>query len=159
MEKSRWRLKTPNSLFKRRFTCRRRPHILRSLISLRQGLQNATLRLDCKTDRIFAYSSTREQSNKTSGTRRKTESETGFFSLASHARRACEARAVRAHKNLTPRVTDFFTDFEEKTDCFAVYPTTGILLPSWLSLGMTRKPYACVSLEHFQSIYNSSWIG
>ena len=41
--------------------------------------------------------------------------------LASHARRACEARAVRAHKTLTPRVTDFFTDFEEKTDCFAVY--------------------------------------
>ena len=34
--------------------------------------------------------------------------------------RACEARAVRAHKTLTPRVTDFFTDFEEKTDCFAV---------------------------------------
>ena len=33
-----------------------------------------------------------------------------------HAR----ARAIRAHKTLTPRVTDFFTDFEEKTDCFAV---------------------------------------
>ena len=44
----------------------------------------------------------------------------GFFSLASHARRACEARAVRAHKTLTPRATDFITDFEEKTDCFAV---------------------------------------
>ena len=43
-----------------------------------------------------------------------------FFSLASHARRACKARAVRAHKTLTPRVTDFFTDFEEKTNCFAV---------------------------------------
>ena len=33
----------------------------------------------------------------------------------------CEARAVRALKTLTPRVTDFLTDFEEKTDCFAVY--------------------------------------
>ena len=33
--------------------------------------------LDCKTVRIFAYSSTREQSNKRSGTRLKTESETG----------------------------------------------------------------------------------
>ena len=76
--------------------------------------------VDCKTFRIFAYSSTREQSNKRCGTRLKTESETGFFSLASHARRACEARAVRAHKSLTPRVTDFFADFEEKTDCFAV---------------------------------------
>ena len=72
--------------------------------------------VDCKTVRIFAYSSTREQSNKRCGTRLKN----GFFSLASHALRACEARAVRAHKSLTPRVTDFFTDFEEKTDCFAV---------------------------------------
>ena len=69
--------------------------------------------LDCKTVRIFAYSSTREQSNRRCGTRLKTESETTGL-------RACEARAVRAHKSLTPRVTDFFTDFEEKTDCFAV---------------------------------------
>ena len=51
--------------------------------------------LDCKTVRIFAYSSTREQSNKRSGMR-------------------------RARKTLTPRFTDFFTDFEKKTDCFAV---------------------------------------
>ena len=33
--------------------------------------------VDCKTVRIFAYSSTREQSNKRSGTKLKTESETG----------------------------------------------------------------------------------
>ena len=33
--------------------------------------------VDCKTFRIFAYSSTREQSNKRCGTRLKTESETG----------------------------------------------------------------------------------
>ena len=72
--------------------------------------------IDCKTVRIFAYSSTREQSNKRSGMRLKTESET----LASHARRACEARALRARKILTPRFTDFFTDFGKKTDCFAV---------------------------------------
>ena len=45
----------------------------------------------------------------------------GFFSPASHALRACEARALRARKTLTPRFTDFFTDFEKKTDCFAVY--------------------------------------
>ena len=69
--------------------------------------------VDCKTFRIFAYSSTREQSNKRCGTRLKTESETTGL-------RACEARAVRAHKSLTPRVTDFFADFEGKTDCFAV---------------------------------------
>ena len=35
------------------------------------------LRRDCKTVRIFAYSSTREQSNKRFGTRVKTDSETG----------------------------------------------------------------------------------
>ena len=29
--------------------------------------------------------------------------------------RACEARALRARKTLTPRFTDFFTDFEKKT--------------------------------------------
>ena len=81
------------------------------------------MQLDCKTVRIFAYSSTREQSNKRSRMRLKTESETGerrFFSLPSHARRACEARDLRAHKTLTPRFTYFFTDFEKKTDCFAV---------------------------------------
>ena len=38
-----------------------------------------------------------------------------------HALRACEARALRARKTLTARFTDFFTDFEKKTDCFAVY--------------------------------------
>ena len=37
-----------------------------------------------------------------------------FFSVASHALRACEARALRARKTLTPRFTDFFTDFEKK---------------------------------------------
>ena len=34
---------------------------------------------------------------------------------------ACEARALRTRKTLTPRFTDFSTDFEKKTDCFAVY--------------------------------------
>ena len=37
-----------------------------------------------------------------------------FFSLASHALEA------RARETLTPRFTDFFTDFEKKTVCFAV---------------------------------------
>ena len=53
----------------------------------------------------------------------------GFFSLASQALRACEARALRARKTLTPRFTDFFTDFEEKTDCFAVYKGFGLPIP------------------------------
>ena len=30
------------------------------------------------------------------------------------------SRALRARKTLTPRFTDIFTDFEQKTDCFAV---------------------------------------
>ena len=34
---------------------------------------------------------------------------------------ACEALTPRARKTLTPHFTDFFTDFEKKTDCFAVY--------------------------------------
>ena len=33
----------------------------------------------------------------------------------------CEALALRARTTLTARFTDFFTDFEKKTDCFAVY--------------------------------------
>ena len=39
------------------------------------------------------------------------------------SRRACEARALRARKTLTACFTDFFTDFEKKTYCFAVYLT------------------------------------
>ena len=34
--------------------------------------------------------------------------------------RTCEGRALRARKTLTPRFTDFCTDFEKKTDGFAV---------------------------------------
>ena len=94
--------------------------------------QRLAVYVDCKTVRIFAYSSTREQSNKRSGMRLKTESETGerrlkfFFSHTSHALRVCDAaRALRARKTLTPCFTDFFTDFEKKTDCFAVYRLWG----------------------------------
>ena len=61
------------------------------------------------------FLSTRERS----GTRLKTESETWGETLSPH--RACEARALRARETLTARFTDFFTDFEKKTDCFAVY--------------------------------------
>ena len=84
-----------------------------------------TLDLDCKTVRIFAYSGTREQSNKRSGTRLKTESETGdrrFFFLSPHTpERVCVTGALRARKTLTPRFSDFFTNSEKKTDCSAVY--------------------------------------
>ena len=40
-------------------------------------MESVKSKIDCKTVCIFAYSSTREQSNKRSGTRLKTESETG----------------------------------------------------------------------------------
>ena len=55
--------------------------------------------LDCKTVRIFAYSSTREQSNKKSGTRLKTESETWEETLTpSRSRhRLCWRTATSAH--------------------------------------------------------------
>ena len=49
--------------------------------------------------------------------RLKTESETGerrFFFSRSIVLRACEAPALRARTTLTPRFTDFFTDFEKK---------------------------------------------
>ena len=83
--------------------------------------------IDCKTVRIFAYSSTRAVKQKVWNEAENRERDWGetlkirFFSLASHALRACEARALRARKTLTPRFTDFFTDYEKKTDCFAVY--------------------------------------
>ena len=67
----------------------------------------------------------------------------GFFSLASHALRACEARALRARKTLTPRFTDFSTDFEKKTDCFAVYKGFGLPIPRavafWVADFLTHR--------------------
>ena len=63
-------------------------------------------RLDCKTVCIFAYSSMREQSNKRSGTRLKTESET---------------RALHVHKTLMPPFTDLpisLLILRKKPDCF-----------------------------------------
>ena len=54
--------------------------VLHSRLRTNQQCQSLLLTvviLDCKTVRIFAYSRTREQSNKRSGMRLKTESETG----------------------------------------------------------------------------------
>ena len=47
------------------------------------------------------------------------ERDLGRDALSPH--RASEARALRAPETLTARFTYFFTDFEKKTDCFAVY--------------------------------------
>ena len=43
-----------------------------------------------------------------------------FFSLASHAPRACKARARRARKTLTPRLPISLLILRKKTDRFAV---------------------------------------
>ena len=84
--------------------------------------------LDGKTVHIFAYSSTREQSNKRSGTRLKTESETGerrlFFFFA-------QPRAT-----LTPRFTDFFTYFEKKT---TVLQCTFVSVTCFLNIAVELK--------------------
>ena len=73
---------------------------------------------------VFKYA---RKSHKWSGTRLKTESETGGGAKNTRKKYgkrtvgfllwACEARAS---KTLTPHFADFFTDFEKKTDCFAV---------------------------------------
>ena len=64
------------------------------------GSKNVSYKVDCKTVRIFVYSSTREQSNKNPGTRLKTERETG------------EGLAR------TAPFADFFIVFEEKNRLF-----------------------------------------
>ena len=46
-------------------------------LNLNMVLRNSAQKVDCKTVRIFAYASKREQSNERSETRLKTESETG----------------------------------------------------------------------------------
>jgi len=64
----------------------------------------------------FTNSPTREQSNKRSGTRLKTESETGERRF--EARALCGQHLSALRKTLTPRFTDIFTDFEKKTRLF-----------------------------------------
>ena len=66
----------------------------------------AVFTLDCKTVHIFAYSSTREQSNKRSGTRLKAESETG---------ERCFARVRLLHHTLLISLLIL----RKNTDCFA----------------------------------------
>ena len=77
--------------------------------------------LDCKTVRLFAYSSTREQSNKRSGTRLKTESETGVF-LSPHSVRLARFARVRLLRHALP--ISWLILRKKKTDCFAVYLIT-----------------------------------
>ena len=71
--------------------------------TLRDDIKNGSCSqtIDCKTVRIFAYSSMREQSNKRSGTRLKTESETWGETLVGRVRLARFAR-VRVLRRALP---------------------------------------------------------
>ena len=92
----------------------------------RPKYKTAPAPLDCKTVRIFAYSSTREQSNKRSGTQLKTESETwgetlkirtvrfAYFFLSPHTPYGRVRLARFARKTLAALFTDFLTYFEKK---------------------------------------------
>ena len=66
--------------------------------------------VDCKTVRICAYSRAVKQKvwNEAENRERDWEETLKIW--------ACEARELRALKSHTPRFTDFFTDFEKKTD-------------------------------------------
>ena len=66
-----------------------------------------SLSVDCKTVRIFAYSSTyaRAVNQKVWNEAKSRERDWG------ETLRVCEARAFCARKTLTPRFTDFCTDF------------------------------------------------
>ena len=90
-----------------------------------RSMQSVCPMLDCKAVRIFAYSSKREQSNERSGTRLKTESETGErryrrVRLASFAR-------VRLVRHALPIS---FLILRKKPDCFAVQSNAGHSLQS-----------------------------
>ena len=67
---------------------------------------------DCRLQNspYFCVFNSREQSKNRFGTRLKTET--------MRALRAGDAHKLRARKTLTPRFTDFFTDFEEKKRVF-----------------------------------------
>ena len=80
--------------------------------SINRGKIKQTEKLQtAKTVRIFAYSSTRALKQKVWNEAENKERDWG---------ETREARALCARKTLTPRFTDFFTDFAKKNDCFAV---------------------------------------
>ena len=96
-------------------------HHLRKLtttaVSIQSGLQNSPYFCVFKYARAVKRKVWNEAEN-----REQDWGET-LISLASQALWACEARALRARKTVTPLLTDFFTDFEKKTDRFAVLDT------------------------------------
>ena len=90
------------------------PKLTTTVVSIQSRLQNSPYFCVFKYARLVKRKVWNEAENR--------ERDWGMtlISLASQARRGCETRALRARKTLTPPFTDFFTDFEKKTDCFAV---------------------------------------
>ena len=78
----------------------------------------ADIVIDCKTVRIFAFSSTPEQSNKRCGTRLKTESESGESPHRPYGRVRL-ARFMRA-RLLRHALPISLLILRNITDCFAV---------------------------------------
>ena len=78
------------SLFKKVFLL-----VLRSTLSAETNISKFPYDNRLQTVRIFAYSTTRKQSNKRSGARLKRESETGERPCESGALRACEILKLR----------------------------------------------------------------
>ena len=76
--------------------------------------------IDCKRVRIFAYSSTREQSREKVSNKAENRERDWGETLKIRLLNALRASEARARETLKPRFTDFFTDFEKTTDCFAV---------------------------------------
>ena len=65
------------------------------------------------------------------------------FKYARAVKRACEARALRARKTLTPRLTDFFTDFEKKNRLFCSLLVYVRRSKTSLSKGTMSGGYCC----------------
>jgi len=59
------------------------------------------------------------------------ENEQSVFFLSHHTPYGRVRLARGARKILTPRFTDFFTEFEKKTDCFAVYAKSKTRFFKW----------------------------
>ena len=72
-----------------------------------------------------------------------------FFSLASHALRACEARALRAPKTLTRSFTVFFTDFEKKKRLFCSLSLERNAGKDYLNMFTTPKYTVYDRITHF----------
>ena len=63
-----------------------------------------------------------------------------------NALRACEARALRARKTLTPRFTDFFTVLRKKPT--VLQSGAVVYVGGWLTVRGTQREYSSKPLKH-----------